>query len=149
MSNRPRILIVEDNLADVRLITLALCQKGIDSDIEHVETADAGVRAVNRAGNDGAHSLPDLILLDYNLPGGTARDVLAAIQDNPALSGIPKAVLTCSVAPKDREHALALGADLFVYKPADLDEFLESVGGAVQNLLSRPLKAPTVSAPSD
>jgi two-component system, cell cycle response regulator len=137
VSNRPRILIIEDNPADVRLISEALFHKGIDSEIDHLETADAGIQAVRNL-ETGSPNFPDLILLDYNLPGGTAKDVLLAIRDNPALTGVPKAVLTCSVAPKDREQALSTGADLFVYKPADLDEFLGDVGGAVAELLARP-----------
>ena len=83
----------------------------------------------------GSPDMPELILLDYNLPGGTARDVLAAIQRNSALAGVKKAVLTCSVAPSDREHALAAGADVFIFKPADLDQFLRDIGSAVVDLL--------------
>ena len=134
MPERVRILIVEDNPADVRLVREALRHRGIDSDIEHYETAAAGVRAVQSIDANTA-KLPDVILLDYNLPAGTARDVLLAIRKNPVLTGIKKAVLTCSVAPKDREHAFEAGADLFVFKPATLDQFLEDVGSAIQSLL--------------
>jgi two-component system, chemotaxis family, response regulator Rcp1 len=129
-----KILIVEDNPGDVRLIREALRCAGIESEIQHQETADAGVRTV-LGYQSGAKDVPELILLDYNLPAGTARDVLAAIQTNPALLGVKKAVLTCSVAPSDREHALAAGADVFMNKPADLDEFLNEIGSAVLDLL--------------
>jgi CheY-like chemotaxis protein len=131
---RIRILIVEDNPADVRLVREALRYKGIEPEIEHYETAAAGVKAVQNIPANSAR-LPDVILLDYNLPAGTARDVLIAIRSNPALTGIKKAVLTCSVAPKDREHAFEAGADLFVFKPATLDQFLEDVGNAISSLL--------------
>ncbi|MCU1291292.1 MAG: response regulator receiver protein [Bryobacterales bacterium] len=135
MSERVRkILIVEDNPGDLRLIREALRSKGIKSEIEHYETADAGVRVV-RSYRADAVNLPEVILLDFNLPAGTAREVLIAIQDNPALANAKKAVLTCSVAPKDREQALAAGADVFVYKPSELDDFLNDVGSAVQTLL--------------
>lgn len=126
---------MEDNPADVRLIREALRYKGIESDIEHYETATAGIKAVQKIDHTTAN-LPDIILMDYNLPAGTARDILIAIRNNPVLDGIKKAVLTCSVAPKDREHALEAGADLFVFKPESLDQFLDNVGNALSDLLN-------------
>jgi CheY-like chemotaxis protein len=131
---RTRILIVEDNAADVRLVQEALIQKGIEAEIQHIETAYAATAAIKDITADSPLR-PSLILLDYSLPGGTAGDILLAIRNNHALDGVPKAVLTCSVAPKDREDALRAGADLFVYKPADLDQFLNDVGSAVSSLL--------------
>ncbi|HWF46470.1 MAG TPA: response regulator [Bryobacteraceae bacterium] len=136
MSNRTKILIIEDNPGDVLLVSEALLHKGIEAEIQHVETASAAIAAVQGI-HANSPSIPELILLDYSLPGGTAPDVLLAIQRNPVLAGVPRAVLTCSVAPKDRERALSAGADVFVYKPADLDEFLESVGSAVLNMLAQ------------
>lgn len=135
MPDRVRILLVEDNPADVRLIREALRCKAITFEIEHCETASAGIKAVQRMDRETA-DLPDIILLDYNLPAGTARDVLLAIRANPALSRAKKAVLTCSVAPKDREDAFEAGADLYVFKPSTLDEFLEDVGNAVSQLMA-------------
>jgi CheY-like chemotaxis protein len=82
--------------------------------------------------------MPDVILLDYNLPAGTALDILGAVKGNPALSGVKTAVVTCSVAPRDREQALAAGADLFVYKPSDFDQFMDSIRSAVLTLLDQP-----------
>lgn len=137
MNNRFKILIVEDNPADVRLVSEALTQKKIEADIQHVDTARAAIALVQNIDATSA-SIPQLILLDYSLPGGTAPDVLSAIDGNPVLARVPRAVLTCSVAPRDREQALSAGADMFVYKPADLDEFLESVGDAAEKLLTNP-----------
>ncbi|MBV8808864.1 MAG: response regulator [Acidobacteriaceae bacterium] len=130
-----KILIVEDNLADVRLIEEAFHAQRIAIEIEHYETASAGVRAISRYGSI-SQSVPDLILLDYNLPGGYARDVLQAINENPALANVPRAVITCSIAPKDRERALLSGAHLFIFKPANLDDFLNEVGMALAGLLN-------------
>ena len=129
-----KILLIEDNPGDVLLIREALRLKGIDFELEHIATADAGVRAVRDF--DPNAGTPELILLDYNLPAGTARDVLLAMKENSAWTGVRKAVLTCSVSPRDREEALAAGADTFVYKPADFDQFMENVGTAAWNLLN-------------
>jgi CheY-like chemotaxis protein len=121
----------------VRLIREALRLKGLNFEIEHSATAEGGVRIVQSYQSSSA-SVPEVILLDYNLPGGTACDILAAIKKNPTLDGVRKAVLTCSVAPKDREQVLSAGADIFVFKPSNFDDFVNNVGTAVLDLLNRP-----------
>jgi len=131
-----RILLVEDNPGDLRLIAEALRHRGIDFALRHYEKADEAARAIESCGSDGKE-LPDLILIDYNLPCGDARDVLTAAARNPALANVPRAVVTSSLAPQDREHALRLGARSFIYKPATLDDFLEEVGGSIAALLDR------------
>lgn len=140
MPEKLRILLVEDNPADVRLIREALRCKGIDFELEHHETAIAGIKAVKRTDRDHTN-VPDVILLDYNLPAGTARDVLIAARENPLLTDAKKAVLTCSVAPRDRDDAFEAGADLYVFKPATLDEFLADVGNAVCQLMADVTKS--------
>lgn len=131
-----RILLIEDNPGDVRLIQESLRMHAVEYKLTHLEKADDAIRAVSGCGLNGAE-VPDLILLDYNLPRGDAGDILAAVSKNPALARIPKAVVTSSLAPKDREQALRLGADCFINKPADLDGFLTEVGGTIAALLRR------------
>ena len=131
-----RILLVEDNPGDLRLIAEALSQRGVEFELRHYEKADDAVRAIGSCGCDG-YELPELILVDYNLPCGDDRDVLTAAAANPALAGIPRAVVTSSLAPQDREHALRLGARAFIYKPVTLDDFLEEVGGSIVALLDQ------------
>ncbi len=130
------ILLVEDNPGDVRLIEESLRMHALDYRIHHYETADKAIRALSGCGNDGAQ-IPDLILLDYNVPRGNARDILAAASMNPVLADIPKAVVTSSLAPKDREQAFELGAHCFIHKPQDLDSFLAEVGSKIVELLRR------------
>jgi CheY-like chemotaxis protein len=130
-----RILLIEDNPGDIRLITEALRLHAIEFDLEHYEKATDAVRAVGRY-RPGSADLPDLILVDYNVPCGDARDILRAAANNQALNDIPRAVLTSSLAPQDRENALQLGAHAFIYKPANLDDFLSKVGNAIAGLLS-------------
>jgi len=129
-----RILLIEDNPGDVRLIQESLRMHDVEYSLTHIEKADDAIQAVGGYGPNGVE-VPDLILLDYNLPRGDAGDVLAAVSKNPALVGVPKAVVTSSLAPKDRAEALRLGADCFINKPADLDGFLTEVGGSIAALL--------------
>jgi two-component system response regulator len=129
-----RILLVEDNPGDVRLIQESLRVHRVEYHLVHVEKADDAIRTVNEYGSGGVE-VPDLILLDYNLPRGDAVDVLSAVSRNPALAKVPKVVVTSSLAPKDREQALRLGAHCFINKPPDLEGFLREVGGTIASLL--------------
>ncbi len=128
------ILLVEDNPGDVGLIRECLLAQGIEYQLTHCSTADDAIRIVNTYGTDCAR-IPDLMLLDYNIPRGDACSVLDAARGNPALACMPRAVVTSSVAPDDRREALQFGADCFIHKPADLDAFLDQVGGKISELL--------------
>lgn len=129
-----QILLIEDNPGDVRLIEECFRCRGIQYSLTHCDTIDAAIRIVTGCGADGV-PVPDLILLDYNLPRGDARSVLEAAGNNPALVHSRKAVITSSVAPKDQQDSLNAGADAFIYKPADLDSFLGNVGSKIVELL--------------
>ncbi len=129
-----RILLIEDNPGDVRLIEECLRSRGIKYQLTHCDTIDAALRVVTGCGGNGGQ-IPDLMLLDYNVPRGDACSVLEAAANNPALARTRKAVITSSVAPKDQQDALKSGADAFIYKPADLDSFLREVGGKIVELL--------------
>jgi two-component system, chemotaxis family, response regulator Rcp1 len=136
MSQQPvQLLLVEDNPGDVRLIEEALQMHGIQYRMTHCETAEDGVRTVNGY-SEQSKDIPVLLLLDFNLPAGEACDVLAAANNNHVLKNMRRAVVTSSVAPRDRDTALQFGADSFIFKPADLDTFLKEVGGAILKLIN-------------
>lgn len=120
------ILLVEDNPADVRLTVEAL--------------KDAKVRNQLHVAHDGAEALallrdlaprkvprPDLILLDLNLPRKDGREVLAEIKRDEALRPIPVVVLTTSQADQDIRRCYDLGANAFITKPVDIDQFFDVV----------------------
>ncbi|MBV8834677.1 MAG: response regulator [Acidobacteriaceae bacterium] len=130
-----RILLVEDNPGDVLLVEESLRAAGIQCEMTLCETVPAALKKLSEYAADDSKP-PDLLLLDYNLPGGDARQIIRAAVDNPALSRTRKAVITSSLSPRDREDALRSGAEYFIYKPADLDLFLNEVGNALLKLLS-------------
>lgn len=135
MTQRPyKILLVEDNPGDVRLVRECLRCEDIRYEMTHCENVEAAFRMLSGYGGDDP-KIPDLLLLDYNLPGGDAREVIHAAVANPALCGTRKAVLTSSFSPRDRQDASQAGAECFILKPADLDLFLNEVGSAVLRLL--------------
>ncbi|MFP5578248.1 MAG: response regulator [Acidimicrobiia bacterium] len=122
-----QILLVEDNAADVRLTQEALKDAKILNDL-HV--ARDGVEAMDfllqRAGYEEAPR-PDIVILDLNLPRKDGKEVLAELKSDPALRTIPVAVLTTSEAEADVLDSYDLGANCFLTKPVDLDQFLKVV----------------------
>ena len=128
------IFLAEDSMADVRLIEEALRRKSVDYRLEHYTTAEEAIEAASRSGSED-HPVPDLILLDYNLPRGHGCDILAAAAANPKLAAVPKAIVSSFLRPDEKERAMTLGASCFIAKPATLGEFLRDVGTRVTELL--------------
>jgi two-component system, chemotaxis family, response regulator Rcp1 len=122
-----RILLVEDNPADVRLTLEALKEGKIINDLE---VARDGVEALDflyRRGAFAAALRPDLILLDLNLPKKDGREVLADIKGDEDLKRIPVVVLTTSEAEEDILGSYNLHANCFISKPVDLEQFIKVV----------------------
>jgi two-component system, chemotaxis family, response regulator Rcp1 len=129
-----RIFLAEDNAADVWLIEEALRRKSIHFEIDNYTTAADAIEAVTRCGLENA-PVPDLILLDYNLPSGHGGEVLAAAAQNPYVARVPKAIVTSFLQPSEMNHAIELGAACVITKPAGLEEFMREVGGRIAALL--------------
>jgi chemotaxis family two-component system response regulator Rcp1 len=126
------ILLVEDNPGDVRLTKEALKDARVGNNL-HV-TMD-GVEALAFLRKQGKHSaapLPDLILLDLNLPKKNGREVLEEIKKEDALRHIPVVILTTSQAEQDVVESYRLRANAYVTKPVDLDQFLKVVSSIEQ-----------------
>lgn len=121
------ILLVEDNPGDVRLIQEALKDARIHV---HISVAPDGLEALAMLRREGEHSgrtLPDLVLLDLNLPKMSGHEVLARIKQDEALRKIPVVIVTSSQADRDIAASYDLHANCFVTKPVDLDQFFDVV----------------------
>jgi CheY-like chemotaxis protein len=125
-----RVLLVEDNPADVRLTEEALRDSHFAGTV-HV--ARDGAEAIDYlrnsvAGDDAEKTeFPDLVLLDLNLPRKNGREVLREIKSDERLGMIPVVVLTTSTSPVDVSACYGLHANAYVTKPADFDEFETTV----------------------
>ncbi|GAA5513835.1 response regulator rcp1 [Deinococcus carri] len=120
-----RLLLVEDNAADVFLMEAALEAATLPV---HLTVARDGVEALAQLEADrAAERLPDLVLLDLNMPRLNGFEVLAALRADPALASLVVVVFTTSSAETDVRRAYALQANSYVSKPATLDEFLHLV----------------------
>lgn len=127
-TRRPiNILLVEDNPGDVRLTQEAFREGNIKVNIE---VARDGVEAISYLRKQAPFLeaiLPDLILLDLNLPKKDGREVLAEIKNDPDLKRIPVVVLTTSNAEADILKSYNLHVNSYINKPVDFDRFFEIV----------------------
>ena len=119
------ILLVEDNELDARASLRAAARLKIRNTIDHV-TDGASALEYLREGTD-EKSLPDLILLDLDLPGISGFDVLAELKADPSLASIPVVILTTSDRHADIVGAYDSGASAYVRKPVELDGWIEVV----------------------
>jgi CheY-like chemotaxis protein len=128
-----RIIVVEDNPADFFLIREALRSNDIECEITRF---DDGERALHSVANYESLSPPDLFLLDLNLPRVQGIEILKAIRKSDELKNVPVAILTSSQSASDMQEAADAGASAYVRKQPLLDDFLESIGHAVRELVS-------------
>lgn len=121
------ILLVEDNAGDARLAREALSDAKVANNLSWVKD---GVEAIAYLHGEGGYKdkpLPDVILLDLNLPKKDGREVLAEIKQDPELKRIPVVILTVSEAQEDILKTYELHANCYIRKPIDLDQFLHVV----------------------
>jgi len=121
------VLLVDDNPGDVRLTREALLEGRIAISLT---VANHGLEALNLLRpKDGASSgyLPDLILLDLNMPVMDGRELLQIIKADESLRKIPVVVLTTSQAEADILKAYDLHANCYIVKPVELEPFLAIV----------------------
>ncbi|WP_208852246.1 response regulator [Roseomonas genomospecies 6] len=131
MSSAPfHILLVEDDPADAGLAKRAIRQGRILCDVHHAVDGVEALAYLRREGERYANARrPDLILLDLNMPRLDGRGVLTAIKQDVELRGIPVVVLTTSDVDRDVEAMYQLGANSFVTKPLDLQDFFSVISG--------------------
>ena len=129
---KSRIVVVEDNSADVFLLKHALESAGLSCDLQYFEDG-AKARDFIRA---PFGRTPDLFLLDLNLPRVDGVHLLRLIRQQPSLDGIPVIVWSSSQSPTDQASLAEFNEVRFIAKPAGLDAFLR-IAGIIRDVLHR------------
>lgn len=114
-----KILLVEDSLADIELTLEALSGAKVANEVVVMRDGAAALEYLRTT-----TSRPDLVILDLNLPRLTGHEVLAGMRAHEATRRIPVAVLTTSSAESDVAQTYDLGANCFLTKPVDVDQFV-------------------------
>jgi two-component system response regulator len=121
------ILLVDDNPADTDLTSEVLEHSGCPS---HIHTVADGVEATAFLRREGkyANALPpDFVILDLSLPKKDGRAVLAEIKADPILRKIPIMIFSTSEARQDVVRSYQLGANCYVSKPGNLQDYIAAV----------------------
>jgi len=120
------VLVVDDSPHDVRLMRDGFVQWQRSP---RITVASNGAEALQILRGDSEHARPELILLDWNLPGLKGEEVLERLKADQELRSIPVVVFTSSSAPSDRRRAADLGANRFITKPFDVDDYFKVIAG--------------------
>jgi chemotaxis family two-component system response regulator Rcp1 len=119
------ILLAEDNLGDIILVQKALQEFHVPHRLHVVRDGAEALAFVSHIGEPGGTPLPDLLLLDLNLPKVDGRQILIEFRKHPGCSHAPVIVVSSSDAPRDRGAMAELGIARYFRKPTDLDGFLQ------------------------
>jgi DNA-binding response OmpR family regulator len=128
-----RILLIEDNPADVFLIREALREQHVDASLDVVDHGDRARRLIEEQTADN-ESCPDLVLLDLNLPGWDGLTLLELMRELKWCQRIPVIILTSSESRMDYERAMLLGAQRFLHKGSGYKAFLNA-GAIIKQVL--------------
>ena len=130
-----RILVAEDNPADVYLIRAALEEHGVGLPLQVAADGREVLQIISQL-EGMAETQLNLIILDLNLPRHDGIEILQRLRESERLSRIPVVVLTSSDSPRDRILASELGAASYLRKPSSLEQFL-GLGAVFKELLGR------------
>jgi two-component system, chemotaxis family, response regulator Rcp1 len=130
------VLLVDDNPADTDLTREALSRNGRPSHIHAVFNGLDAIAFLRREGKYANELPPDFVILDLSLPGKDGRAVLAEVKGDEMLSQIPIAIFSTSAARQDIERCYELGANCYVSKPGNLEDFVSAVASIAEFWLS-------------
>jgi two-component system, chemotaxis family, response regulator Rcp1 len=127
MSLWPELLVVDDNPADIALVCEALAGSLRHTKINSVGDGVEAMAFLNRREKYAGALQPDLVILDLNLPKKDGLSVLAAMKAGPELRRIPVVIFSTSQLRKDIVRSYEIGANCYVKKPGNLNEFFAAV----------------------
>ena len=138
--SRPRILVIEDNPADIELLRFALDRQGKPYDLDVLKDGEEALRFIEKhraAGN--ASPDPCVILLDIHLPRHDGLTILTALKREPVLTHIQVFVLSSAASPEVKAEIRSQGA-LYRSKPMNLHQFME-LGAEIFSVCREPVLA--------
>jgi len=149
MPDQSLILLAEDSETDVLMTLRAFAKANL---LNPVQVVSDGQEAIDYIKGEGKYSnrteypLPELVLLDLNMPRKNGFEVLRWIREQPAFRGLRVVVLTASDQIRDVNLAYQLGANSFLVKPVDFENFVQ-VSQAVKGHWLWMSRAPEISRP--
>ena len=134
MTEPVRILLVEDNTADVYLFRKALTAAGLNFELTVIEDGGSGMAFARGEGQYAGSPVPDLAVIDLSLPKNDGIQILEAFRAAKRFSDVPVVVTSSSTVPPARLKQEELQVARYITKPPDLEAFLE-IGTALKRIL--------------
>jgi len=122
-----KFLLVEDDDAHASLIMYAFDENNIVNEVDRVINGNDVIKYLRKEGEYKDKSLPQVILLDLNIPGKDGLEVLREIKEDEELKHIPVVILTTSRSLLDRKNAYMQYANSYLVKPVDFDKFHQMI----------------------
>ena len=130
-----RLLVIEDNPADVMLLELALKKQNLLFELIHFLDGGEALKFLRRQVTHHQAGTPDLVLVDLNLHKYTGEKILREIRATNHLVNVPICVWSSSRSESDQSRLQWLGVARFIAKPVGLDQFME-IGIVIKDLLA-------------
>lgn len=139
MSKAKRILIADDEAADVGLIEIVVGELGLQVDIAVASTGEDVLDYLYCRGKYGDRPAggPELILLDLKLPKISGLEILQQMRADKQFREVPVVVFSSSLDETDREKSFSYGAIEFIAKPFDFDAFGKAIQKIVTTYISK------------
>ncbi len=144
MSDPIKILLVEDNPADIRLIKEVFKDTNSNNKIFVVKDGIDALNFLYKREKFSSAPKPDIILLDLNLPRKDGREVLKEIKENENFKYIPIVVLTTSSSREDVIRTYGNHANCYITKPVDFDNFLKVIK-SIEDFWLKMIELPKLS----
>ena len=141
MTATVQVLLVEDDAGDILMTQEALAALAHPSDVHIARDGVEALAFLHAAAARPESQLPDLVLLDLNLPRMDGREVLAEIRGDASLTHLPVVVLTTSSNEEDVARSYRLHANAYVTKPVDYASFVGAVA-AIERFFTEVAQLP-------
>jgi CheY-like chemotaxis protein len=131
----PQVLIVEDDPNDAYFIKRAFELSGVSHQphiCSNITDAKRYLEGVGEYADRGAFPVPNMMMLDIKMPGGSGFDLLVWIRDHPDVRIIPTIMMSSSSRSEDVKLAYCLGANAYMCKPIDSERFREVFGALLR-----------------
>jgi len=122
-----KVLLIEDNEGDIKLIEEAVSDNKLAIDLEVLKDGGHTMQYIEEKQNSDYNNLPELIIMDLNLPKVQGKKLLTVFKGDEVLKKIPIIILTTSNLSADIEECFQSGANAYLIKPIDIIEFFEMI----------------------
>ncbi len=136
------ILLVDDDPAHVRLTMEVIKGCKINNNVTVMRNGEEALNFLFKRPPFEDRAMPDLIMLDLNIPKKSGLEVIKEIRQGPEIKNLPVIVLTTSDDAKDIETAYKLGANCYITKPVDLNQFINVIN-CIEEFWLTIVKLPT------